>query len=74
MCQDLIVKGFEYFRILSMPDFCICKSCTWLWICLNMAEYALWQGSEYAWSTFHRVLNKLQVLNMPSFMRGLLRY
>ena len=34
---------------------------------MNMAEYALWQGSEYAWSKFHRVLNKPQVLNMPGF-------
>ena len=49
-------KGFEYSRIPSIPGFCICKRsegteqiCIW-------QNNALWQGSEYAWSTFHRVL------------------
>ena len=33
---------------------------------LNMTVYGLIMsyGSEYAWSTFHRVLNKSPVLNM----------
>ena len=26
---------------------------------------ALWRGSEYAWSTYHGVLNEPLVLNMP---------
>ena len=30
---------------------------------LNMPS-VLWQGSEYAWSTLHRVLNKPPILNM----------
>ena len=29
------------------------------------AYVALWQCSEYVWLTFHRVLNKPPVLNMP---------
>ena len=32
----------------------------WIWL-----NNALWQGSKHPWSTFHRVLNKLPVLNMP---------
>ena len=32
-----------------------------VWIWLNNS---LWQGSQYVWSTFHRLLNKPQVLNM----------
>ena len=32
------------------------------WICVNND---LWQGSEYVWSTFYWVSNKLPVLNMP---------
>ena len=41
-------KGSEYSRIPNLSGFWICK---WL---IN----ALWQGSEYAWSAFHRVLDK----------------
>ena len=29
---------------------------------------ALWQGSKYAWSWFHRVLNKPPVQNMPGLI------
>ena len=32
-------KGSEYYRIPNLLDFCICKRCTRLWICLNMSEY-----------------------------------
>ena len=46
-----LLKGSRYTRISSISDFCICKHYT--------------QGSEYAWSMFHRVLNKPLVLNMP---------
>ena len=42
-----------------------------LGFCVQRSEYtriwlnnALWQGSEYAWSTFHRVINNPPVLNM----------
>ena len=35
---------------------------------VNIPEYtwiiALWQGSEYVWSTFHRGLDNCPVLNM----------
>ena len=64
MCVRMqLWKNFEYSRIPSMPlpDFCVCKHCTKFRICLNNV---LWQGSEYAWSTFQRVLNKPLVLNM----------
>ena len=49
----------------KIQSFCIYKRFTRFWICLNMADNALWQGSEYACSTFDRFLNKLAVLNMP---------
>ena len=44
-----------------MPGFCICKRCARFRIWLSTA---LWQGSEYAWSLFDRVLSKPSVLNM----------
>ena len=31
----------------------------WIWM-----NDALWQGSEYAWSMFHKVLNEPPLLNM----------
>ena len=55
-------KTLEYSSITSMPGLWICSSCTRFWICL---DNALWQGSEYVWPTFYRVLNKHPVLNMP---------
>ena len=60
-----LLKSSEYSRIPSMPGFCIpsagqCSEYAWIW--LNNAP---WQGSEYACSTFHTVLNKPPVLNMP---------
>ena len=65
-------KDSEYFKILNMPDFCICvtQGSEYVWIRLNNARINcsdrwLWQGSEYAWSKFHRILNMLLVLNMP---------
>ena len=68
MWQDPIMEGFwilqEYARgVTSMPGFCICKCCTRFWIWLNNA-HLLW-CSEYAWSTFHSVLNKHLVQNIP---------
>ena len=63
MCVGVhLWKGYEYCRIPLMPGLYICTSGTRLLIWLNNA---LWQGSEYACSTFHRVLNKPLVLNMP---------
>ena len=32
----------------------------WIWL-----NNGLWQGSEFAWSMFHGVLNKIRVLNIP---------
>ena len=64
MHQDAIMEGLDYSRILSMPVFCGCKRYTIFWICLDRLNNALWQGSEYIWSTLHRVLNKPPVLNM----------
>ena len=66
MSRDAIVEGFwifqnsEYARFLRMQA--LHKVLNNAWILLNNA---LSQGSEYAWSTFHRVLNKRPVLNMP---------
>ena len=54
-------KDSEYSRIPSMTGFCVCQRCAMFWICLNNA---LWEGSQKAWSTFYRVLNKPLVLNM----------
>ena len=60
------LSGCNYWRVLnsripSLPSFCACKRCRRFWIWLYNA---LWHGSEYAWSTFHGVLNKLPVLNI----------
>ena len=47
-----------------MPDSAyasVAQGFEYVWICLNNA---LWQGSEYFWSTFHRVLNKPPFPNM----------
>ena len=43
-------KGSEYSKIPCMPSFCVSS---------------IAQGSEYACSTFHRVLKKPPVLNIP---------
>ena len=60
----------NYRRILNIPGIQLCQVFAYVnvaqgseydWIWLNNA---IWQGSEFAWSTFHRVLNKPQVLNM----------
>ena len=63
------VSGCNYRRILNIPGFQVCRASVnasntpgskyvWIWL-----SDALWQGSEYAWSTFRRVLNKPLVLN-----------
>ena len=69
MCQSFgysyqgseYVSGFEYARILNIPEFWICQGYTWFkicrnnsWICLNMSEYA-WicvNMPKSAWMTF----------------------
>ena len=61
----------NYGRVLNILEFRVChvsayasvaQGSEYVWIRLNSA---LWQGSEYAFLTFDRVLNKLPVLNMP---------
>ena len=61
----------NYGRVLNIPEFRVCQvsayanvaqGSEYAWIWLNDA---LWHGSEYVWSTFHRALNKPSVLNMP---------
>ena len=64
------VSGSDYRRVLNIPGFWVCwvlayarvaQDSEYAWIWLNNA---LWQGSEHARSTLHRVLNKPPVLNM----------
>ena len=65
-------SGCNYGRVLNIPGFRICqvsayvsltKSFEYAWIWLNNAR--IWQGSEYAWLKFHRLLNVRLVLNIP---------
>ena len=65
------MSGCNYGRVLNVPRFRVCQVpayekavqvSEYAWICLNNA---LRQGSEYACSKFHSVLNKSLVLNMP---------
>ena len=65
------MTGCNYRRVLNIPGFRVCEvsgyasiaqGYEYAWIWLNNA---LWQGSEYDWSTFHKVLNRPPVLNMP---------
>ena len=62
---------FSYGKVLNIPGFRVCQvsayasvaqgsEYSWIWL-----NNALWQSSEYAWSTFHRVLSKPPVLYMP---------
>ena len=77
-------SGCNYARVLNIPGFRVCQASAyarvaqgskyaWMWL-----NNVLWQSSEYTWSTFHKVSNKLPVLNMPRLriwqgcnMRGL---
>ena len=61
----------NYRRVLNISEFQVFQASAYAsvpqgsqiaWIWLNDT---LWQVSEYVWSTFHRVLNKSPVLNMP---------
>ena len=63
-------SGCNYGRVLNIRV-CqvsayvnIAQGSEYVWIWLNNA---LWQGSEYACSIFHKVLNKPPVLNMLAF-------
>ena len=66
MHWDAIIEGSWILQDFKYAEF--------LWMqtmhdVLNMSEYGwmmpyVWQGSEYGWSTFRRVLNKPLVLNM----------
>ena len=61
ICGNAIMEKFWIFQDSKYASFCICKHCRRFWIWLNNAP---WQDAEYAWSTFHMVLNNLPVLNM----------
>ena len=61
----------NYGRVLNIPEFRVCQVSGYASVAQG-SEYAviwlnnsLWQGSKYAWSAFHKVLNKPAVLNMP---------
>ena len=56
---------------MNIPGFRVCQVSAYASVAQG-SEYAriwlnnaLWKCSEYAWSTFHIVLNKPPVLNMP---------
>ena len=62
--------GCNYGMVLNIPGFwvyqvsvyaSVAQSFEYVWIWLNNA---LWQVSEYTWSTFHRVLNEPLILNV----------
>ena len=64
------MSGCNYGRVLNILRFRVCLVSAYANVTLG-SEYAwirinnaLRQGSKYAWSTFHRVLNRLPVLNM----------
>ena len=55
-------KGAKYIRIGTVQGFCICnvtQGSGYVWIWLNYAwiNCWLWQGCEYDWSKFHKLLN-----------------
>ena len=68
MWQDYEYEsGCNYERVLNILGFRVCQvsayasvaqdsGYAWTWL-----NNALWQGSENAWSAFHRVLNKLRI-------------
>ena len=53
-------SGSNYGRVLNIPRSVQCSEYVSIWL-----NYVLRQSSEYTGSTFHEVLNKLPVLNMP---------
>ena len=67
-CQ--YARGCNYGRVLDISGFRVCQVSAYASVAQD-TEYAwIWQnntleqGSEYAWSTFHRGLNTPAVLNM----------
>ena len=68
-------SGCNYGRVMNIPEFSVCQvsayasvtqDSEYAWIWLNNA---LWQGSEYAWATFHRVFNKLRIWQVSEYAR-----
>ena len=66
--------GYYYGMVLNIPGFWVCQVSAYASVAQG-SEYVsiwlndtLWQGPEYAWSTFHRALNKSPVLNMAGFI------
>ena len=56
----LNIPGLKVFQVSPYTNVALGPEYTWAWL-----NNALQQGSEYAWSTFHKLLNKLPVLNKP---------
>ena len=65
------MSGYSYERVLNISGFRVCQVSAYASFAQG-SEYArkwinnaLWKVSEYSSPTFHRVLNKPWVLNMP---------
>ena len=63
MWRDAIKEEFWMFQNPEFVKFLHMQALRF-WICLKNLFW-LWQGHEYNWSKFHRVLNMLPVLNLP---------
>ena len=58
--RGLNISGFRVCQISAYASVAQYSEYSWIWL-----NNSLWQGSEYGWPTFHRVLKKPSVLNMP---------
>ena len=56
----LNIPGFQVSQVFAYASVAQGPEYAWIWL-----NDDLWQGSEYARSTFHRALNKTPILNMP---------
>ena len=57
--EVLNIPGFWIYEVSAYASFAWGSEYAWIWL-----SNALWKGCKYIWSTFHRVLNKLPVLNI----------
>ena len=66
----------NYGRVLNIPEFRVCQVSGYASVVQGSGYAVIWlnnsllQGSKYAWSAFHKVLNKPPVLNMPVLRIG----